>query len=196
MFLMSAAIRTKKVGLFIVFVLLLTGTASQAASSVPNFVLPSVVDGRNVNSNEFNGKVLLVTLFATWCAPCRQEIPTLIRLQNELAGKGFSVIGLSVDRGGTDAVRKMVKKNKINYPVLLSEPEVISGFGRISFIPTSFLINRNREIVKKYRGYIPYQELKRDITPLLAAQSPAPARKRKGTERRKNVIIIRKIIIL
>ena len=193
---MSAVIINRTAALLIVSLFLFTGAAArtQAASSLPNFVLPSVVDGRNVNSDQFQGKVLLVTIFATWCGPCREEIPTLIRLQNKLSGKGFSVIGLSVDTGGADIVKKMVKKNKINYPVLLSNQEAISRFGRISFIPTTFLVNRNGGIIRKYRGYIPYQQLQRDITPLLRSQSSV--RGVRGVERRKNVINIRKIIII
>ena len=192
---MSAAIINRTAALFIILVLLLLSGAAartQAAPSIPNFVLPSVVDGREVNSDEFQGKVLLVTVFATWCGPCREEIPALIRLQNELSGKGFSVLALSVDTGGTDIVRKLVEKNTINYPVLLSNRETIAGFGRISFIPTTFLVNRNREIIKKYRGNIPYQQLQRDITSLLLE----PQSSVEDAEKRKNVIIIRQLIIL
>ncbi|MCI5165196.1 MAG: TlpA family protein disulfide reductase [Candidatus Electrothrix sp. GM3_4] len=182
--LISAGVINRLVGIFIVLVLLSTGAAAYAAL-MPNFILPSVVDGEDVNSNEFKGKVLLVTFFATWCGPCLQEIPTLIRLQNELSKKGFSVIGLSVDKDGRYAVKELVEKEKVNYPVLLSNHEATSGFGRISLIPTSFLINNAGEVVGEYHGHMGYQQLKQDIAPLLTSKS---------AERRKTVIIIHKMI--
>jgi thiol-disulfide isomerase/thioredoxin len=182
---MSLGMSSKLVGIVTVLILLLTDAAAPQAAFMPNFTLPSVVDGKDVNSNEFKGKVLLVTFFATWCGPCLQEIPTLIRLQNELSENGFSVIGLSVDKDGMDTVKQLVENHKINYPVLLSNKKATSGFGRISLIPTSFLINNDREVIKKYHGYVEYKQLKQDIVPLLTS---------KGAEHRKTVIIIRKMI--
>ncbi|CAK8721460.1 Peroxiredoxin [Candidatus Electrothrix aarhusensis] len=183
--LMSAGMSSKLVGIFTVLILLLTDAAAPQAAFMPNFTLPSVVNGEDVNSNEFKDKVLLVTFFATWCGPCLQEIPTLIRLQKELSKKGFSVIGLSVDKDGRYAVKELVEKEKINYPVLLSNHEATSGFGRIALIPTSFLINNDGEIVDEYHGHMGYQQLKKDIIPLLTS---------KGAKRRKTVIIIHKMI--
>ena len=181
---MSAGVINRLVGIFIVLVLLSTGAAAHAAL-MPNFILPSVVDGEDVNSNEFKGKVLFVTFFATWCGPCLQEIPTLIRLQKELSGNGFSVIGLSVNKDGRHVVKQLVESNKINYPVLLSNKKATSGFGRIALIPTSFLINSNGEIAKEYHGYVEHQQLEQDIVPLLTS---------KGVEHRKTVIVIHKMI--
>lgn len=180
---MSGGVINRLVGIFTVLVLLPTGAAH--AALMPNFILPSVVDGEDVNSNEFKGKVLFVTFFATWCGPCLQEIPTLIRLQKELSENGFSVIGLSVNKDGRHVVKQLVESNKINYPVLLSNKKAISGFGRIALIPTSFLVNSNGEITNEYHGYVEYQQLKQNITPLLTS---------KGAERRKTVIIIHKMI--
>ncbi len=130
---------------------------------MPEFSLSSAVDGKEVSSSDFEGQVLLVTFFATWCPPCRQEIPTLIKLQKKYAPKGFSVIGLSVDEKGPKVVVKLIEKEKINYPVLMSDSRTAKGFGGIAGIPTSFLVNRKGEIVKRYPGYVPLSLLEKDI---------------------------------
>ncbi len=157
----------KKVLPFLIAVLLLGSTTTGAAVSMPEFSLPSVVDGKTVSSDIFKDKVLLVTFFATWCPPCRQEIPTLIELHQELGPRGFSVLGISVDEGGAGIVAKLVKQEKINYPVLMSDSSTPSKFGGIAGIPTSFLINRKGHVVKKYPGFVPHKLLQRDIEAIL-----------------------------
>ena len=151
----------------LIALLLLGSSAAVAAVSMPEFSLPSVVDGTTVNSAAFKDKVLLITFFATWCPPCRQEIPTLKKLQNELGPQGFSVLGLSVDEGGPKIVAKLVKQEKINYPVLMANRSTADNFGGIAGIPTSFLVNRQGHVVKKYPGYIPHKLLERDIKAFL-----------------------------
>ena len=157
----------KILGPLIALLLLLGSSAAVATVSMPEFSLPSAVDGKTVNSAAFKGKVLLVTFFATWCPPCRQEIPTLKKLQEELGPQGFSVLGLSVDEGGAKIVAKLVKQEKINYPVLMANRSTADNFGGIAGIPTSFLINRQGHVVKKYPGYIPHKLLERDIKAFL-----------------------------
>jgi len=150
--------------------LFMCGSLSASAGSavpMPHFSLPSVLDGKTVNSDSFKGKALLITFFATWCPPCREEIPGLISLQKELGDKGFSVIGLSVDEGGAGLVAKLVNKEKINYPVLLADRSTAHAFGGIAGIPTSFLVNRKGNVVKKYPGFAPPSMLQRDIQTVL-----------------------------
>lgn len=134
-----------------------------AATRMPSFSLEDVVTGDTVDSAFFKGKTLLVTFFATWCPPCMQEIPDLIKLQNEYAAKGFSVLGLSVDQGGAGIVKKLVEKRSINYPVLLADGAVAREFGGVVGIPTSFLVNSKGQVVKKYPGYVPHMILENDI---------------------------------
>ena len=144
---------------------LLFVTVAYGASlgQMPEFSLPSALDGKVVKSNDYKGKVLLITFFATWCPPCRQEVPTLIKLQNEYGEKGFSVIGFSVDEKGPKVVVKMIKKDKINYPILMAKGKTARDFGGVVGIPTSFLIDKQGEIVKRYPGYVPKSLLEKDI---------------------------------
>ena len=163
---------TNKAGRFLLFTLLLIGgffidATADAATKMPAFSLPSAVDGKTVESHSFDGNVLLVTFFATWCSPCLQEIPALIELQSHLAEKGFSVIALSVDQGGTKTVTRLIDKAGINYPVLMADSHTTQDFGGVFGIPTSFLINQNGNVVKSYPGYVPHHVLENDIKSML-----------------------------
>ena len=142
-------------------------SSASAAVTMPQFSLPSVIDGKVVHSADFKGQVILVTFFATWCPPCRQEIPNLIALYNEYKSRGFTVIGLSVDEAGPSMVAKLVRQEKITYPVLMADRATARSFGGIAGIPTSFLVNRKGHVVKKYPGFVPYPLLVRDIEAML-----------------------------
>jgi len=134
---------------------------------MPEFELPSALGGKIVKSKDYSGKVLLVTFFATWCPPCRQEVPTLIQLQTDYESKGFSVIGLSVDDKGKKVVAKMIKKEKVNYPILMAKGKTARDFGGVVGIPVSFLVNKQGIIVKRYTGYVQKSLLEKDIKNIL-----------------------------
>jgi thiol-disulfide isomerase/thioredoxin len=148
------------------FVLMLCAPAV-AATKMPSFSLPSVVNGASVDSKSFSGKTLLVTFFATWCPPCMQEIPDLIKLQDKYASQGFSVVALSVDESGPKTVKKLVEKRSINYPVLMADRSTARDFGGVVGIPTSFLVNSQGTVVKKYPGYVPRVVLENDIKKIM-----------------------------
>jgi thiol-disulfide isomerase/thioredoxin len=135
-----------------------------------NFNLPSAAENTMVDSKQFEGKILLVTFFATWCPPCIQEIPTLIDLQNSYASKGFSVIGMSVDEGGVPPLKRLIDRTGINYPVLMADNKVAGGFGGVTGIPVSFLVNRQGELVKKYLGYIEHDVLQEEIQKMIVSK--------------------------
>lgn len=151
----------------IVCILLLAATTVFAATKMPSFDLSEVVSGKRISSNSFEGKALLITFFATWCPPCVQEIPTLITLQNAYKNKGFSVVGLSVEQGNVKAVKKIIKKKSINYPVMMADSKTMQKFGGVYGIPVSFLVNKKGNVVKKYTGYIPRSILEKDLKKVL-----------------------------
>ncbi len=138
-----------------------------AASKMPSFVLPDAVTGESVNSEIFSGKALLITFFATWCPPCMQEVPDLIKLHAKYSSKGFSVIGLSVDESGPKTVKKLIEKRSINYPVFMADGATARSFGGVVGIPTSFLVNSKGIVVKKYPGYVPRIILENDIKQIM-----------------------------
>ncbi|RUM36315.1 MAG: TlpA family protein disulfide reductase, partial [Desulfobulbus sp.] len=92
---------------------------------------------------------------------------TLKKLQVEYGPQGFSVLALSVDEGGPQIVEKLIKLEKINYPVLLADRSTADNFGGIGGIPTSFLVNAQGNIVKRYTGYVPHSLLENDIKAVL-----------------------------
>lgn len=139
-----------------------------AATKVPHFALPLVMDHKKViDVNEYRGKVVLINFWATWCPPCRKELPHLVQLQNEFGAQGFSVLGISVDEGGEKVVKKFIAKQTIPYPVMMANQEVVRKFGGVSGIPSSFLVDQNGNVVKSYPGYVGYQILHNDIKTLI-----------------------------
>lgn len=145
---------------------LISGT-SLASTKMPAFVLENPVDGKNIDSNDFQGKALLVTFFATWCPPCLQEIPTLVELQQEFGKKGFSVIALSVDQGGAAEVARLVERQAINYPVVMADAETAENFGGVYGIPVSFLVNKAGHVVKTYTGLVSHTVLAKDVRSII-----------------------------
>lgn len=133
----------------------------------PNFTLKQSLDGKPFSLNDMKGKVRLVDFWATWCPPCREEIPGFIALQKKYQAKGLEIIGVSVDRGGPDVVNKFAQEYGINYTMLMSEQSVETAFGGIRSIPTTFLIDRQGQIVKKYIGAVSEAEFEADLKPLL-----------------------------
>ena len=143
------------------------GSRTASAIMVPHFALPSALDGTIIDSDEYQGRVRLINFFATWCPPCLEEIPNLIDLEDRFGNDGLSVIGLSVDQGGREKVKKFVNKMKINYPVLMADEKVSSAFGGVSGIPVSFLVARDGTLIRRYLGYVDHAVLERDINEVL-----------------------------
>lgn len=111
------------------------------------------IDGLSLTAADLQGKVILVNFWATWCPPCKAEIPDLIALQ-EKYGDHLRVIGISEDEGPPDAVRQFVAEHKINYPVVMSTPELREAFPGVSGLPTSFFLDREGRIVQKHVGIL------------------------------------------
>lgn len=152
---------------FSILILLSSVSFSSARTKMPTFALESVRDGKTVKSSRFDGKVLLLTFFATWCPPCVEEVPVLNRLHTELGDAGFSVVGLAVDQQGPGIVAQFVKRKAILYPVLMAEAKTTRDFGGVYGIPVSFLVNKAGNVVKKYSGYVQHKILEKDVLSLL-----------------------------
>ncbi len=135
---------------------------------LPDFELVDAMDGGLVKSEVFRDKVLLVVFWATWCPPCLQEIPDLIKMQEKYGKDGFSVIGMSIDRDGRDKVKKLAEKMQINYPVLMAEPKVARGFGGVSGVPTAFLVGHDGKVIRRLVGYQDHSAVTRLVEAELA----------------------------
>ena len=135
----------------------------------PNFTLQDL-SGNEVNLADFQGKVVLLDFWATWCPPCVQEIPHLVELYEEYKEQGFEMVGISVDRDGIDVVKSFVEQHQVNYPILMDDRSVTQFYGGISSIPTTFLIDREGRIQKKYVGYRDKSVFEADIKTFLAEE--------------------------
>ncbi len=100
-------------------------------------------DGREVTSAQFQHKVVVLDFWATWCGPCRSEIPGYVALQRKYAAQGLEIIGVSVDQGGPEVVRQFAAEQKMNYPIVLADDAIAGAFGGVDAIPTTFIIDRD-----------------------------------------------------
>ncbi len=141
----------------------------------PEFIL-SNLDGKPVHLSAFRGKVVVLNFWATWCAPCRTEIPWFIALQREYGPQGLQVIGISLDEGGKDAIEPFVQKMAINYPVLLGDEHVASLYGAAEILPTTYYISRDGVVLALVKGVISKQDVESNIKEALAGPR-APAMK-------------------
>jgi thiol-disulfide isomerase/thioredoxin len=133
------------------------------------FSVPSLQPGtETIALGDFKGKVVLLDFWATWCPPCRSEIPSLKKLHDELKDRGFSMVGMNVDQGSPQEVAEAVKRFEITYPLGLAGPEVQAAYGGIRAVPTKFLLDREGAIRKNYVGVVPEKDLRADIESLLA----------------------------
>jgi thiol-disulfide isomerase/thioredoxin len=150
---------------------LLSSKESSGSPSVS--ATPVVVESVQKSLEQYRGKVVILDFWATWCGPCRMEIPGLVTLQNKYRDKGLEVIGVSVDpitgsRQGAGAVASFMKSSNINYSVwLVNNPAALAGYDVTQGIPTNYIINRDGRIVNKLVGARPMEVFEEEIKPLL-----------------------------
>ena len=111
------------------------------------------LDGRDISLASLRGKVVLVNFWATWCGPCRAEIPDLVALQEKYRDQ-LQIIGISQDEAPVDLVRRFAADHHMNYPVVMSTPEIEKLFPGVNALPTSFIVDRESRIVQKHVGML------------------------------------------
>jgi cytochrome c biogenesis protein CcmG/thiol:disulfide interchange protein DsbE len=142
----------------------------------PDFALKDR-DGATVHLSDYKGKVVMLDFWATWCGPCKIEIPWFMEFEQQYKDKGFAVLGVSMDEGGWDDVKPYIEERKINYRILLGDDKVDHEYGGIDSLPTTFLIDRSGKIAAVHVGIEKGKnELRDEIDQLLAAKDVTNAR--------------------
>jgi peroxiredoxin len=146
--------------LFGILILLQTKDSFYNASSglqvakdlpAPNFSLPDL-DGKMVSLSDYRGKVVLLNIWATWCPPCVEEMPSMEKLYQELQGEGFEILAVSIDESGAQDVLPFMKKHKLSFPALTDSKGAIKNLYQTTGVPESFIIDKDGILVEKVIG--------------------------------------------
>ena len=132
----------------------------------PEFALKDA-DGRPVKLSDFRGKVVLLDFWATWCGPCKIEIPWFIEFERKHKDRGFAVIGVSMDEEGWEVVKPFLSRMQVNYRVVIGNDEVATQYGGVDALPTTFLIDREGKIAGVHQGLVSKSEIEHGIEQLL-----------------------------
>lgn len=157
---------------FSVALSLIASASDKENPQAPAFTLKDA-QGTEFALSDYSGKVIILDFWATWCPPCRMEIPHFIELQNEYGKKGLQVIGVSVDRGGWVVVTPFIDENGINYPIIMSDQQAYQEYQELlpkserGGVPFTFIIDKEGIVRDKFVGYREKAVFEAAIKPLL-----------------------------
>jgi cytochrome c biogenesis protein CcmG, thiol:disulfide interchange protein DsbE len=135
----------------------------------------TTLEGEHVSLESLRGQVVLVNFWATWCPPCRVEMPGFERVYREKRDAGFVIVALSTDRGGPVEVERFLAERGITFPVAMAPRTVVNDFGGVRGLPTSFLIDREGRVRQTVTGIFAEPSLRMAVDRLLAEEATAPA---------------------
>jgi peroxiredoxin len=139
----------------------------------PEFALKDA-DGKTVHLADYKGKVVLLDFWATWCPPCKLEIPWFIDMQRKNKDKGFEVLGVAMDDNGWEDVKPFLSEMKVNYRVVVGDDEIAKAYGGVEDLPTTFLIDRDGKIAAVHVGLASRKDFEDGVEELLRGNSTAP----------------------
>lgn len=143
---------------------------SQDRKPAPDFSLKDA-SGASVKLSDYRGKVVLLNFWATWCGPCKVEIPWFIEFQQQYKDHGFVVLGVAMDEEGWDAVKPYMTDRKLNYRVLLGNDSVTQLYGGVDSLPTTFVIDKEGRIASAHVGLVAKNEYLGEIQSLLGIKT-------------------------
>jgi len=136
------------------------GTSNSDLVSAPDFILQDL-EGNQIALSDYRNKVVFLNFWATWCPPCREEIPDFIKAYKDHQAEGLEIIGVSVDRDGKDKVADFAEKNKIKYPIAMATRKIVNDYQPGNYIPTTIIIDRKGKISHKHIGYMSKEVLEK-----------------------------------
>jgi len=122
-----------------------------AGKPAPDFTLESL-EGKNIQLSGYKGQAVLLNFWATWCGPCKVEMPWFVELQKEYGPQGLQIVGVAMDDSSKEDIAKFVKEMGVNYPILLGKEAVGDQYGGVNVLPTTFFIDRDGKIVAREFG--------------------------------------------
>ena len=137
--------------------------------TAPNFDV-ATLDGRRVKLSDYRGKAVLLNFWATWCSPCKVEMPWFVDLQKKYGNDGLVILGVAMDDSEASKIAEFANEMGVNYPVLLGTDKVSEDYGNVEFLPTSFYIDREGKIVGKGEGLLGQADVEQNV--LKALSSP------------------------
>jgi cytochrome c biogenesis protein CcmG, thiol:disulfide interchange protein DsbE len=161
--------------LAVVLVLLWQRAAPQAAAALglgstgapaPLFTV-TTLDGEEVTLESLRGNVVLVNFWASWCPPCRIEMPGFERVYRQRRDDGFVIVGIATDRYAEDAIRAFVAEHDITYPIALATPQVVRDYGGVTRLPESYLLDRDGRVQHRVIGYFAEPALRAAVDRML-----------------------------
>jgi peroxiredoxin len=155
--------------------------ARRGAASAPHFTQSTVapdfslesLDGKTVRLSDLRGKAVLLNFWATWCGPCKIEMPWFVDLQNQYGSQGLQIVGVAMDDGSKEDIAKFAKDMGVNYPILIGKESVGDQYGGVPALPESFLIARDGKIVDKIVGLRGKSEIEDSIKKALNTRPAA-----------------------
>lgn len=147
--------------------------AETSRKPAPNFSLKDA-DGKVVKLSDYKGKVVLLNFWATWCGPCKIEIPWFIEFEQNYRDKGFAVLGVAMDEEGWAAVKPYVAAHKVNYRMVIGDDMTAQMYGGVDSLPTSFLIDREGRTAAVHVGLVSKKVYIDDIAQLLGKAAVPP----------------------
>jgi len=142
----------------------------------PEFALQSL-DGKTVHLSDFRGKAVLLNFWATWCEPCKIEMPWFVELQKQYGPEGLQIVGVAMDDSSQQDIAKFAQNLGVNYPILMGKEAVGDSYGGVQFLPATFYIDRDGKVVDKIFGLKGRGEIEDDIKKILTPGRAIQAQK-------------------
>jgi len=145
------------------------GAGKLQGQPAPDFTLASL-DGKTLKLSDYRGKAVLLNFWATWCEPCKIEMPWFADLQKKYEAQGLQVLGIAMDDATPKEIAEFAHKLGVNYPILLGKEEVGTKYGGVQYLPSTFYISRDGKIIDRVFGLVSRSEIESNIQKALAHQ--------------------------